>query len=144
MGLIENKFYDDTRFFRVTPNFMAQFGISGKPSANAQWANIDDDHLPQGQAQSNQPGYLTFAKTGAPNSRSTQLFINTGDNAFLDSQGFTPFGIVEGADGLDIVKRVFSEYREKPDQGQIQAAGNVYLDTEFPGLSQIQSVEILQ
>ena len=47
--------------------------------------------------QSNKRGYVTFAKTGAPNSRSTQVFINFDDNAGLDAQGFAPFGA--GDDG---------------------------------------------
>lgn len=54
---------------------------------------------------SNKPGYITFAKTGAPNSRTTQLFINYVNNARLDSMGFAPFGEVEG-DGMDVVKKV--------------------------------------
>ena len=54
---------------------------------------------------SNKPGYITFAKTGAPNSRTTQLFINYVDNARLDGMGFAPFGEVEG-DGMKVVKKV--------------------------------------
>jgi hypothetical protein len=69
--LVEDQFYDDTRFFRVIPSFMVQFGLSGTPAKNAEWRakTIQDDPV----KESNKPGYVTFAKTGAPNSRTTQV-----------------------------------------------------------------------
>merc|ERR1712151_499261 len=91
--------------------------------------------------QSNKPGYVTFAKTGAPNSRSTQLFINYVDNARLDGMGFAPFGEVEG-DGMKVVKTIYN-CGEKPNQGQIQSQGNQYLDKEFPKLSKIITAKII-
>ena len=45
--LVEKEFYDDVRFFRVIPGFMAQFGIPADPSVARQWRdkNIKDDKV---------------------------------------------------------------------------------------------------
>ena len=134
--LVEASFYDDTRFFRVLPTFMVQFGLSGIPEENSKWRakTIQDEPV----KVSNKPGYITFAKTGAPNSRTTQLFINYVDNARLDGMGFAPFGEVEG-DGMAVVKRIYN-CGEKPNQASIQSQGNKYLDSSFPSLSKITKV----
>jgi peptidyl-prolyl cis-trans isomerase A (cyclophilin A) len=91
--LVQSKFYDGCRFFRVIPGFMAQIGINGDPAVSAEWRakTINDEPV----LKSNLRGYVSFAKTGAPNSRTTQFFINYGDNSRLDGMGFAPFGIVE-------------------------------------------------
>ena len=102
---------------------MVQFGINGDPKLNAVWseANFADDPV----VQSNKRGFITFAKRSAPNSRSTQIFINFKDNAFLDQQGFSPFGQI--VSGMEVVDKINAEYGESPDQGQAQAEGNAYL-----------------
>lgn len=136
--LVKKDFYKECRFFRVVPNFMVQFGINGDPeiqSKNRQ--TIKDDPL----VASNRRGFMTYAKTGAPNSRSTQLFINFGDNSFLDNQGFSPFGTV--TKGMEVVDKINSEYGESPNQGSIQARGNEYLKEAFPNLDYIKSVKLL-
>mmetsp|Transcript_9340 Transcript_9340/g.18886 ORF Transcript_9340/g.18886 Transcript_9340/m.18886 type:complete len:200 (+) Transcript_9340:2-601(+) len=137
--LVEAKFYDDTRFFRVLPNFMVQFGLSGDPAVSSKWRakTISDEPV----KVSNKPGYITFAKTGAPNSRTTQLFINYVDNGRLDGMGFAPFGEVEG-DGMSVVKEIYN-CGEKPNQGSVQSQGNSYLDKTFPELSKIKSATLL-
>jgi len=137
--LVEAKFYDDIRFFRVIPNFMVQFGLSGDPAKNAEWRAkpINDEPV----KESNKPGYITFAKTGAPNSRTTQIFINYVDNARLDGMGFAPFGEVMD-NGMETVKQIY-KVGEKPNQGQIQSEGNTYLDKEFPQLSQVVSARVV-
>jgi cyclophilin family peptidyl-prolyl cis-trans isomerase len=141
--LVEAKFYDDTRFFRVIPTFMVQFGLNGDPKKNAEWRakTINDEPV----KVSNKPGYITFAKTGAPNSRTTQLFINYVDNARLDGMGFAPFGEVEGGpdgEGMKIVKQIYN-CGEKPNQGKIQEEGNKYLDSAFPKLSHILTARVV-
>ena len=138
--LVEEKFYDDTRFFRVIPSFMVQFGLSGDPAKSAEWRSLTINDEPV--KESNKPGYITFAKTGAPNSRTTQLFINYVDNARLDGMGFAPFGEVVGK-GMDVVRKLYN-CGEKPNQGQIQSAGNSYLDKSFPDLSKIVSVRVVE
>jgi peptidyl-prolyl cis-trans isomerase A (cyclophilin A) len=140
-ALVKAGFYNDLRFFRVVPNFMAQFGIHGDPRVAAKFSNwnIPDDP----RVRSNVRGMLVYAKTNNPNSRSTQLFINFKDNsASLDPQDFAPFG--EVTEGMDTVDAVNAEYGESPDQGVIQRSGNLYLDTEFPRLTRILSVRILE
>ena len=85
---------------------------------------------------------MTFAKSGLPNSRTSQVFISFGDNTFLDSQGFSPFGQV--VEGMSVVEKINSQYGEKPDQGQIQSRGNEYLNDKFPKLDGIKKATIVE
>jgi peptidyl-prolyl cis-trans isomerase A (cyclophilin A) len=137
--LVKAKYFDGARFFRVVPNFMAQFGIAADPAVTKTWdVPIQDDPV----KTSNVRGTVTFAQTSAPNSRSTQLFINFVDNAFLDSQRFAPFGKV--VSGMETVDQIYSGDRENPDQGRIQAEGNTYLEKEFPRLDYIKTARIAE
>jgi len=139
-NLVKNGFYNNCRFFRVVPNFMVQWGINGDPNIQKHWeeANIKDDLV----KQSNTRGYITYAQSSAPNSRSTQLFINFKDNSFLDNQKFAPFGKV--ISGMDVVDKINSTYGEKPDQSVIQTQGNAYLNKNFPKLDYIKTATIEQ
>ncbi len=143
-NLAKSGYFVDNAFFRVVPGFMVQFGISGDPSISAKWrdANIQDDPV----KGSNARGTITFATAG-PNTRTTQLFINFGNNTFLDGQGFAPFGKV--ADGMDVVDKINGQYGDGPpsgsgpDQGSIQSDGNTYLKKSFPNLDYIKSVTVI-
>jgi cyclophilin family peptidyl-prolyl cis-trans isomerase len=134
--MVDKKVLEDARFFRVVEDFIVQFGIPGDPKEANAWSkkNIMDDPV----KGSNTPGTVTFATAG-PNTRTTQLFINYGNNKFLDSQGFAPFAKVVG-DGMQVVKRIEKKYKEKPNQGFIQTEGNLYLKKNFPDLSYVISV----
>jgi peptidyl-prolyl cis-trans isomerase A (cyclophilin A) len=137
-NLVKHGFFTDAAFFRVVPGFIIQFGLSADPGVNKVWreANIQDDRV----TQSNRPGTLTFATAG-PNTRTTQLFINFGNNTFLDGQGFAPFGRV--VSGMEVVQKLYSGYGERPDQGSITMQGKAYLDKSFPNLDSIQSATIV-
>ncbi|HEY1790136.1 MAG TPA: peptidylprolyl isomerase [Verrucomicrobiae bacterium] len=143
-NLAKSGFFTDIAFFRVIPGFMCQFGIHGDPAVSAKWrdANIQDDPV----KGSNTRGAITFATAG-PNTRTTQLFINFGDNTGLDAQGFAPFGKV--VDGMTVVDKINGEYGEGapsgagPDQGRVQSEGNAYLKKDFPHLDYIKSVTVI-
>jgi len=145
-NLVKMGFYDDTRFFRAIDGFMVQFGINGDPMVNSKWQNagIPDDT----GTQSNTKGMVTFAQRGMPGSRTTQVFVNYGDNSRLDASHFTPFGKV--VTGMDVVDSLYKGYGEGapmghgPDQGSIQSQGNAYLDANFPKLDGIKHAEIAQ
>ena len=148
-------FWNDCRVFRVLPGFVVQFGINGDASIQANWRsqNIRDD--PPNSLIGNVRGTLVFATAG-PNTRTTQIFINTSDNTFLDRQGFTPIGRVVGSSssttttagsGMQVVDRMYAGYGEGapsgqgPNQGRIQLQGNSYLKNQFPKLSYITKAE---
>ena len=143
-NLVKNGFYNDARFFRVISGFMVQFGINGNPQISKVWrdANIKDDPV----KASNKRGMITFATAG-PGTRTTQVFINFGDNAGLDDQGFAPFGQVTS--GMDVVDALYAEYGEGapqgagPDQGLVQSQGNAYLKKDFAKLDYIKTATIL-
>jgi len=142
-NLVKNGYFDNTRFFRVISGFMVQFGINGDPRISAQWreARMKDDPV----KQSNKRGFITFATSG-PDSRTTQVFINFGDNSRLDTQGFAPFGQV--VSGMEVVDKLFAGYGEGaprgqgPEQGRIQREGNAYLEKEFGQLDFIKKATI--
>jgi peptidyl-prolyl cis-trans isomerase A (cyclophilin A) len=138
-NLVKIGFYDGVRFFRVVPGFMVQFGINGTPTVQAAWRDqrIKDDPV---RSSSNKRGYVTFAHAG-PDSRTTQVFINFQDNSGLDSQGFPPFGVV--IDGLEVVDKINSQYREQPSQTKIQDEGNIYLNREFPKLDFVKKATVV-
>lgn len=136
LSLVKKGWYDDCGVFRVVPGFVAQFGLPAEPQDELD--PIEDDEV----TQSNKRGTIVFATAG-PNTRTSQLFINYGDNSFLDQSGFSPFGEVLG-DGMEIVDKFNSEYGEEPDQGKITKEGNEYLDKEFPRLAHILKVSILE
>ena len=102
-NLVKHHFYDGASFFRVIKGFVAQFGISPYPSVTTAWrdAYIKDDLV----TQSNKRGYLVFATSG-PNTRTTQLFINFGDNKSLDTRGFAPFGQVTSSNNSNFALNV--------------------------------------
>jgi peptidyl-prolyl cis-trans isomerase A (cyclophilin A) len=141
-NLVKNGFYDDVRFFRVLENFMVQFGINGDPRVSAAWrqARIKDDPV----RISNKRTFVTFATAG-PNTRTTQVFINYGDNHNLDSQGFTPFGQV--VSGMNVADALYSGYGESaphglgPDQEKMQTEGNPYV-AKFTKLDYIKKATI--
>ncbi len=142
-NLVKNGFFDDARFFRVISGFMVQFGVNGDPKVSAPWrqARIKDDPV----TQTNAPGMVTFATAG-PNTRTTQVFINFGNNAMLDRQGFAPFGKV--VSGMNVVQALYAGYGEGapggrgPEQGRIQQEGNAYLTKDFPQLDYIKKATI--
>ena len=137
-NLCKHHFFDGGAFFRYVPGFVVQFGLSPYPPVSAVWekATIKDDPV----KQSNTPKTLTFATAG-PNTRTTQLFINLGNNAALDRQGFSAFG--EVTDGFDVVQKIYSGYGEQPSQDKIQSEGASYVDKNFPKIDKIKTTTII-
>jgi peptidyl-prolyl cis-trans isomerase A (cyclophilin A) len=142
-NLVKHHFYDNASFFRVVPGFVVQFGISAYPPVSAAWesANIKDEPV----VGSNKRGYLTYAKTSMPNTRSTQIFINLKDNAGLDGQGFSPFGVID-AQGMKVVEMMYDQYGDStPDNFQdlINKQGKPYLDKNWPKLDSIKTATLV-
>ncbi len=143
-NLVANGFYDDVRFFRAIEGFMVQFGIHGDSAVSAAWrpSQIPDDPV----IQSNVRGFVSYAM-GGPNTRTTQIFINFGDNSRLDAQGFSPFGRV--VEGMEVVDQIYTGYGEGaprgngPSQMMIQARGNEYLDADFPRLDRVTRATVI-
>jgi peptidyl-prolyl cis-trans isomerase A (cyclophilin A) len=145
--LVRKKYFDDSRFFRVVEGRWAQFGIAGNPEVAQKWrhSTIADDVL----RQSNTRGFVAFANTG-PNTRSTEVFINLGDNSARNDKepGFAPFGIV--VEGMDVVERLYSGYGESSGGGmragkqeRMFEEGNGWLDREFPKLDRLVRARVV-
>src|SRR5215216_499928 len=138
-NLVRAGFFDDSRFFRVRAGFIVQFGIPGDPVIAAIWQGqtIPDDPV----VQSNGRGFVAYAMTG-PNTRTTQLYINLGDNSRLDKEGFAPIGKV--IEGMEIVDQLYPGYGDEAGGGmrggkqeRIFKGGNRYLNREFPNLDKL-------
>jgi peptidyl-prolyl cis-trans isomerase A (cyclophilin A) len=136
--LVTHHVFDGARFYRVVPGFVVQWGYPADPAVTKKWnAAIPDDPV----RASNTRATITFAATSEPNSRSTQLFINYGNNSRLDGMGFAPVGKV--VSGMDVVDHIYSGYGQSPDQSSISDAGNSYLTKSFPKLDYIKAARII-
>ena len=116
--LVKRGFYDGLHFHRIIPGFMCQFGCEHAKEPNSPRAGtggsplgrVQDEHL-EGAKFSNEPGTLSMANTGQPNSGGAQFFINTVHNHYLDwfsgGQSKHPvFGKV--TEGMDVVQKIES------------------------------------
>src|SRR5579863_10126376 len=133
--LVAMKFFDQGRFFRVVPGFIAQFGVHRNFEVHGKWRTmfIADDP-PQ---QKNLRGMLAYAKSD-PGTRATEIFINLADNKALDDQGFVPFAKV--VQGMDVVDKFYAGYGEMRPEGKyidptrVEGEANEYLTQRFPNL----------
>ena len=108
---VDSQHYDGTILHRVIADFMIQGGgytpgMKEKPS-RAPIKNEASNGL------SNDRGTISAARTTNPDSATTQFFINTVDNKFLDrgnspdKSGYCVFGrVIEGMDVVDRIRRV--------------------------------------
>ena len=137
-------FFDDSRFYRVLPGYIAQFGIAGDPAVAHVWR---DERFPDDPPrQSNLRGTVAFAMTG-PDTRTTQIYINLKDNPQLDGQGFAPFGRI--SQGWDVVESLYGAYggdsgggMRAGKQAPLFEGGNAYLDSRFPKLDRLLSASV--
>ncbi len=127
IDLTESGFYDGLHFHRVIQGFMAQFGCphSSDPTdprcgtGGPPHGTIADEH-PENAQISNEPGTLSMANTGRPNSGGSQFFINTVHNNFLD--WFSPgpskhpvFGrVIDGLDVLQAIEGTATDAGDRP------------------------------
>lgn len=144
-ALVRRGYFDDQRFFRVRPGFIAQFGLHSDPRVIAAWKGLTmpDDS----ERVTNRRGTLVYAFTTV-NTRSTQIFINLADNSRLDLEGFAPFG--EIIRGIEVIDRLYAGYDESAGggmragkQGMIEREGNAHLKRDFPRLDYIRRCRIV-
>ena len=147
--LVTHGYYDGARFFRVVPSFVVQWGIAGDPALSAVWG---ERRLPDEPVkQSNTRGRVSYARSG-PNTRSVQLYINTGTNPRLDTTstfGFPPIGEVRS--GIELVDSMYAEYSCRrgsqgtcPSQDSIEVKGNAYLERVYPKLDYITRARVVR
>ncbi|EGG20813.1 cyclophilin-type peptidylprolyl cis-trans isomerase [Cavenderia fasciculata] len=142
--LIQAGYYNDNAFFRVIDQprpFVAQWGIASDPAVSQKWnITIPEDSI---VGISNVAATITYAaemnSQGLACCRTTQLFINYGDNSFLDPEGFIPIGMITS--GFNNVLQFYSGYGENVDQGLLYSQGAAYLKN-FPSLDYLQSATL--
>jgi peptidyl-prolyl cis-trans isomerase A (cyclophilin A) len=143
--LVQHGFYDSTRFFRTVKGFVTQFGLPADTAVTRIWRtrSFPDDTV----RASNLRGMVSFAKGGV-NSRTTQLFINLGNNSRLDTLGFSPVGRV--VTGMLVVDSLYAGYGDGPPRGsgpeqqRVVREGEAYLSREFPLLDRIVAATVVR
>jgi peptidyl-prolyl cis-trans isomerase A (cyclophilin A) len=138
--LVTSAYFDNSKFFRVVPRFVVQFGLAADPAASQRYegARLKDDPV----TLSNVKGTLSFATAG-PNTRTTQIFINLVDNVRLDGMGFSPFAKV--TEGMEVVEALYGDYGDNgPNQSRIRSMGNAYMEASFPKLDGMKKVSIVE
>ncbi len=142
--LVKYNFFEDGTFYRVVPNFVAQFGNTDTIVSN-QWKKtiIEDEPVIAG----NNKGALSFARAGK-NTRDLDLFINLKDNHRLDTinsngvVGFPSFGIVVG--GMNIVESLYNGYSGETMKDEEIFNSTKLMRERYPKLDRILNAKILK
>jgi len=143
--LVKYKYFDNGVFYRVIPEFVAQFGNSDTTRLYA-WsrAKIPDEEVVLGNTR----GTLSFARS-TKETRGTDLYINLGDNSRLDTlnynevKGFPAFGKV--INGMDVVSKIYSEYEaESASKVDLLYSDRKKYFEEFPKLDVIHKVYFIK
>src|SRR2546430_15172219 len=145
-NLVRSGFFDDSRFYRVIPKWIVQFGIPGDPKIAAIWRHraFPDDSV----IESNRRTYVSYAMTG-PDQRTTQLYISRRDNVNQDAQGFAPIGRI--VEGMAVVDSLYDGYGETSGGGMragrqapLFEGGNAYLDKNYPKLDRLIRAQVVR
>lgn len=144
---------NNAAFFRVVAGFVVQYGIPGNPAVSAVWENavIANDPYPSSFGLSNTRGVISYAAEQDPNTglafnRTTQIFVNYGNNSRLDALGFTPVAVVEDESAMSsVVDQLYSGYGDNdgPDQDTLYAQGDAYLRQSFPLLDYVTGTSVV-
>ena len=137
--LVKHKYFDYSIFYRVTADYVAQFGSSNRVLTSKWMAYpVPDEPV----LHSNKRGTMTFARAGKDN-RGSDLFINLADNTKLDTtehlgvRGYPPLG--EVIHGMEVVEKLFDVYGDD----LMQETGRMYSDRNgfmqaYPGLDYVK------
>lgn len=135
--LLEEDYYSGCPIYRVRPGFVVQWGISDSPRKTSKW---NQEYMVDEPGKvSNTRGTVSFAASGK-DSRAMQVFVNLGNNAPLDKQGFSPFGRV--ISGMDVFAK-FHSYKEDINQSQFIREGGGYIEMFFPKMDRVTKAELL-
>ncbi len=142
--LVKYNFFEDGTFYRVVPNFVAQFGNTDTIVSN-QWKKtiIEDEPVIAG----NNKGALSFARAGK-NTRDLDLFINLKDNHRLDTinsngvVGFPSFGKVVG--GMNVVESLYDGYSGETMKDEEIFNSTKLMRERYPKLDRILNAKILR
>jgi len=127
--LVNAGYYDGAPWFRVIKGFVAQCGIAADPEMTAQWQDqlIPDERVVMG----NKRGFVSYGKTSDPDSRSTHIFINYGNNSRLDNIGFSAFAVVR--EGMEVADSLHITDENPPDtQDRLTELGSPYFADLYP------------
>jgi cyclophilin family peptidyl-prolyl cis-trans isomerase len=108
---VDDKHYDGLIFHRIIADFMIQGG--GYESGMKERKTREPIKNEAGNGIANARGTIAMARTSVPDSATSQFFINTVDNKFLDRAnakdgvGYAVFGkVIEGLDVVDSIRKV--------------------------------------
>ena len=144
-NLVRAGYYNDSRFSRSNPGWIAQFGIARDSQVTVTWLShpIKDDSVRGHNAR----GTFTYAMR-KPNDRTVEISISRRDNLVQDGQGFAPLGTI--VQGMDVVDSLYSGYGETSgggvragNQGEAIVGGNAWFDAHYPKLDHLIRMTIV-
>lgn len=146
-SLVQNRYYEGCCFFRIVPDFLAQWGTHTEAMIEKKWSR--SDFLDDPDQQKNTRGMISYGLRGK-NTRTTHLIINYKDNSkHIDPSGAPPIAkVIEGMAVVDQLYAGYGDMREfggnAPDSGKIVSEGIAYLKREYPKIDYIITTRIIR